>query len=136
MTVKAAIANGNPSRSRRSRRKIERRLVAEARPDEQAGQEEEHRHEEAVGGENDHVETDPRLGIGVTEIGVGNDGVVEQHHQRQEGAGAIEREVARFDLWRRADVGGRRVEIDVTDPPPAGWLRQMCSREPNSARPQ
>ena len=85
-----------------------RRLVRKARPDEQPGQKKEHRHEEAVGGENDHVEADPEFGIGVTEIGVGDDRMVEQHHQRQEGAGAVEREVARACLWRRLNFGGRR----------------------------
>ena len=91
MTVNAQITNGRPSRSRRSRQIVQRRLAGDARPGEQSRQEEEHRHEEAVGGEHDHVEADPGLRIGVTEIGIGDDGVVQQHHQRQEGAGAIER---------------------------------------------
>ncbi len=40
----------------------------------------------------------------MTEIGIGNDGVVEQHHERQERAGAIERGVARLGLGRCPDV--------------------------------
>jgi hypothetical protein len=75
-------------------------LPGNARPYEQARQEKEHRHEETVGGEHDHVETDPRLGIGVTEIGIGDDGMVDEHHQRQEGAGAIDRGVSYLGLWR------------------------------------
>ena len=56
------------------------------------------------------------FGIGVTEIGVGDDGVVQQHHQRQEGAGAIERQVARLRLRRGANVlsrDRREWEIEV-----------------------
>jgi hypothetical protein len=53
----------------------------------------------------DHVEAEEVLRIGVTEIGIGDHGMVEQHHQRQEGAGAIERKVSRFGLGHRAHVG-------------------------------
>ena len=74
----------------------QRPLAGDARPGEQPRQEEEHRHEEAVGGEHDHVEAEERLRIGMAEIRVGDHGVMQQHHQRQEGAGAIERRVARF----------------------------------------
>ena len=76
------------------------RLVLEARPHEQSRQKKEHRHEEAVGGENDHVETDPRLGVGMTEIGVGDDGVMQQDDERQEAPGVINRRVAPFDPRR------------------------------------
>ncbi|MGY4596597.1 hypothetical protein ACVWXL_004343 [Bradyrhizobium sp. GM22.5] len=51
--------------------------------------------------QHDHVETGPGRRIGVPEIGVGNHGVVQQHHQRQEGAGAIERQIARLGPRRR-----------------------------------
>ena len=54
-----------------------RRLVDEAGPHEQSREKEEHRHEETVGGEHDGVEADPRFGIGMTEMGVGNDGMVD-----------------------------------------------------------
>ena len=53
---------------------------------------------------HDDIEADPRLAVGVAEIGVGNDRMVEQHHQRQEGAGAIERGVARVGFWRRPSL--------------------------------
>ena len=75
-------------------KKYRRRLVPKVRPDEQPGQKKEHRHEEAVGGENDGVEAGPRLGIGMTEIGVGNDGMVDEDHKGQERAGAVDREVS------------------------------------------
>ena len=44
----------------------------------------------------------------MTEIGIGNDRVVEQHHQRQEGAGAIEREIACFAPSAPLELRGRR----------------------------
>jgi len=78
------------------------------RPDEQSGQKKEHRHEEAVGGGNHRIEADPGLRIGVTEVGIGNDRVMDEHHQRQEGAGAIEREVSRGSFRRRVGFGHRR----------------------------
>ena len=74
--------------------------MRKAWPDEQSGQKKEHRHEEAVGGQNHAVKADPGLGIGVTEIGVGNDRMVEQHHEGQEGARAIDRGVSHFGFWR------------------------------------
>jgi hypothetical protein len=76
------------------------RLARDAGPREQSRQEEEHRHEEAVGAEHDDVEADPGRRVGVTEIGVGNDRVVQQHHQREEGAGPIERQIARLGFRR------------------------------------
>src|ERR1700716_530784 len=84
-----------------------RRFMCKAWPYEQSGEKEKHRHEEAVGGENDGIEADPRLGIGVTEIGVGNDSMVEHDHQGQEGAGTIERGIARLGLWRCPRLCGR-----------------------------
>ena len=98
--------------------KDRRRLVPKARPDEQSGQEKEHRHEEAVGGGNDGVEADPRLGIGVTEIGVGNDGMVDDDHKGQERA---VRSSAKFRVLAfgaaRVSAGAIVLEIDVMRAP-------------------
>jgi hypothetical protein len=82
--------------------------MSKAWPYEQSREKEEHRHEEAVGGENDRVKAEPRLGIGMTEMSVGNDGMVDDYHQGQEGAGAIQRRVARGGLWHRPNFRGRR----------------------------
>ena len=37
----------------------------------------------------------------MAEISIGNDRMVDEHHQGQERAGAVEREVAGSGLWRR-----------------------------------
>jgi hypothetical protein len=49
--------------------------VGKAWPYEQSGEKKEHRHEKAVGSENDSVKADPRLRVGMTEISVGNKGM-------------------------------------------------------------
>ncbi len=82
-------------------------LVGVARPHEQSRQEEERRHEKAVGGEDHKIKTEPRLGVGVAEMGVGNDGVVKHHDKRQEAPCVIERGIARRHLWRRPDLRRR-----------------------------
>jgi hypothetical protein len=85
MMVNAAITNG---------KKRPRRFPGKTRPDEQAGQKEEHRHEEAVGGEHDAVEAEPEFWIGMTEIGVGDHRVVNEHDKGEEGARSVDREIA------------------------------------------
>ena len=114
---------------------LQRSFPGEARPDKQPRQKKEHRHEKAVGRENDHVEADPRLGIGVAEIGIGNDGVMEEHHEREERACTIKRGVARSCLWRRESLRGRRPLEDRSHNAPRCLTASLvCTREPDSAR--
>ena len=110
------------------------RFMRKAWPDEQSGEKKEHRHEEAVGGENDAVKADPRLGIGVTEIGVGNNRVVEQHHERQECARAIDRGVTRGGFGRRPNICGRRMGKGCHVSPRQGGRVECCSHRGDSAR--
>ncbi len=113
---------------------VRRSLPGDPGPGEQPRQEKEHRHEEAVGGEHDHVEAEEVLRIGVAEIGVGDHRVMQQHHQRQEGAGAVERQVARFCLGYCARVGlphGGKIDVMRVSQPARGV--GCCRREPDSA---
>ncbi len=43
----------------------------------------------------------------MTEISIGNDRMVDEHHKRQENADAINWEVARFGRRRRRNLRGR-----------------------------
>ena len=115
---------------------VPRSLPSNARPYKQSRQKEEHRHEEAVGGEHDHVEADPGLGVGMTEIGIGDDRMVKKHHERQEGAGAIEREVPRLGLWYGVSVrGGYGLGNRRHTSPRQAVGPRCCNWARNSARP-
>ncbi len=100
MTVKAAITNGSPSRNRRSRRKTCGALRAMPDHVNSPDRKKNIAMKKLSVAEHDDVEADPGRRVGVTEIGVGNDRVVQQHHQREEGAGPIERQIARLGLRR------------------------------------
>jgi hypothetical protein len=114
---------------------VQRSLPGDARPDEQARQEKEHRHEKTVGGEHDHVEAEEFLRVGVTVICIGDDGVVQQHHQRQEGAGAVERRIAHFDPRRCSRLGGRRCIRNRRHERPS-VRRQMLQRRLYFSKPE
>ena len=79
-------------------------LALQARPDEQARQEEHGRHEEAVGEQHDAVKAEEGLWIGMSVIGVGDDRMVDQHQYRDEGSGAVKRGIPRRGFSRRLDL--------------------------------
>jgi hypothetical protein len=114
---------------------VQRSLPGDAGPDEQPRKEKEHRHEKTVGGEHDHVEAEERHRIGVTVVGIGNDGVVQQHDQRQKRAGAVKRGITRFRFRRGADVAsGHGVGNRRHQRPRQIIAVSCCNREPESTR--
>ncbi len=90
-------------------------LALQAGPDEQAGQQEHQRHEEGVVEQRQHVEAGPALAVDdrrgrprivvwikPPEDGVGDHRMVGQHQHGDEGAGTVERGVARGGFWHSA----------------------------------
>lgn len=100
-----------------ARQRTEFRPVVEARPQEQPRQHEEHRHEEAVGGEHDAIEADERARVGVAEIGVGDHRMVDQHQDSEEGAGSVKRQVAHMRSCVRGHAAGGGIGYSHDDSP-------------------
>ncbi len=76
---------------------VQRSPARQAVVDEQPGEQEHAGHEEAVVEQHHQIETEPAHAVAAAEMGVVDDGVVQQHQERDAGA----RPVQRYDTHRR-----------------------------------